>query len=73
MPDFALKWLKFQVTINKMAVFLNLVPDAPCVNWDVRCIVSRWLDKLEFKCKSRGMETCLHSRGAALNARETGI
>ena len=31
------------------------------------------LEKLEFKCKSRGMETCLHSRGAALNARETGI
>ena len=30
-------------------------------------------DKLEFKCKSRGMETCLHFRGAALNARETGI
>ena len=29
--------------------------------------------KYEFKCKSRGMETCLHSRGAALNARETGI
>ena len=29
--------------------------------------------KLEFKCKSRGMETCLHFRGAALNARETGI
>ncbi len=36
MPDFALKWLKFQVTINKMLVFLILVPDAPCVNWDVR-------------------------------------
>ena len=31
------------------------------------------LDKWEFKCKSRGMETCLHFRGAALNARETGI
>ena len=31
------------------------------------------LDKSEFKCKSRGMETCLHFRGAALNARETGI
>ena len=31
------------------------------------------LEKLEFKCKSRGVETCLHSRGAALNARETGI
>ena len=30
-------------------------------------------DKLEFKCKSRGVETCLHTRGAALNARETGI
>lgn len=30
-------------------------------------------DKLEFKCKLRGMETCLHFRGAALNARETGI
>ena len=30
-------------------------------------------DKSEFKCKSRGMETCLHFRGAALNARETGI
>ena len=29
--------------------------------------------KLEFKCKSRGMETCLHFRGAALNASETGI
>ena len=26
--------------------------------------------KLEFKCKSRGVETCLHSRGAALNALE---
>ena len=36
MPDFALKWLKLQVTINKMAVFLILVLDAPCVNWDVR-------------------------------------
>ena len=35
--------------------------------------VSSLLEKLEFKCKSRGMETCLHSRGAALNARETGI
>ena len=32
-----------------------------------------FLGKLEFKCKSRGMGTCLHSRGAALNARETGI
>ena len=31
------------------------------------------LEKLEFKCQSRGMETCSHSRGAALNARETGI
>ena len=31
------------------------------------------LTKSGFKCKSRGMETCLHSRGAALNARETGI
>ena len=31
------------------------------------------VDKSKFKCKSRGMETCLHSRGAALNARETGI
>ena len=30
-------------------------------------------DKFEFKCKSRGMETCLHPRGTALNARETGI
>ena len=29
--------------------------------------------KFEFKCKSRGLETCLHTRGAALNARETGI
>ena len=28
---------------------------------------------LEFKCQPRGMETCLHSRGAALNVRETGI
>ena len=35
--------------------------------------MSRLVDKSEFKCKSRGMETCLHSRGAALNARETGI
>ena len=35
--------------------------------------VSSLLEKLEFKCKWRGMETCLHSRGAALNARETGI
>ena len=26
--------------------------------------------ELEFKCKSRGMETCLHSRGAALNVRD---
>ena len=32
----------------------------------------RW-GKLEFKCKLRGMETCLHSRDAALNAREAGI
>ena len=31
------------------------------------------VDECEFKCKSRGVETCLHSRGAALNARETGI
>ena len=29
------------------------------------------LGKLEFKCQSRGMETCLHSRGAALNVRDT--
>ena len=26
-----------------------------------------------FKCKPRGMETCLHFRGAALNASEVGI
>ena len=32
---------------------------------------SYFLDKLEFKCQSRGMETCLHSRGAALNVRDT--
>ena len=32
-----------------------------------------YLAEFEFKCKSRGMETCLHTRGAALNARETGI
>ena len=30
-------------------------------------------EKLEFKCKSRGMGACLHSRDAALNARKTGI
>ena len=30
-------------------------------------------DKFEFKGKSRGMGACLHSRDAALNARETGI
>ena len=29
------------------------------------------LEKLEFKCQSKGMETCLHSRGAALNVRDT--
>ena len=29
--------------------------------------------KREFKCKSRGMGACLHTRGAALNAREAGI
>ena len=40
-----------------------------------KCIVSGIFlaDKSEFKCKSREMETCLHFRGAALNARETGI
>ena len=36
MPDFALKWLKLQVTINKMPVFLIVVLDAPCVNRGVR-------------------------------------
>ena len=39
-------------------------------NW---ILILLLLDKFEFKCKSRGMETCLHSRGAALNARETGL
>ena len=39
-------------------------------NW---ILILLLLDKFEFKCKSRGMETCLHSRDAALNARETGI
>ena len=27
----------------------------------------------QFKCKPRGMEACLHFRGAALNASEAGI
>ena len=43
------------------------------INDDVRLTILMMLDKYEFKCKSRGMETCLHSRCAALNARETGI
>ena len=43
------------------------------INDDIRWTILMMLDKYEFKCKSRGMETCLHSRGVALNARETGI
>ena len=33
------------------------------------------MDNIEFEpeCKSRGMETCLHFRGAALNASEAGV
>ena len=43
------------------------------INDDIRLTILMMLDKYEFKCKSRGVETCLHSRYAALNARETGI
>ena len=43
------------------------------INNDIRLTILMMLDKSEFKCKSRGMGACLHSRDAALNARETGI
>ena len=45
----------------------------PCSKVTQNNLGAHYAGKLEFKCKSRGMETCLHFRGAALNARETGI